>query len=58
MKINNINYIVALLFCIVASVGSSQTLLIPDRVFDGFQIQEGWAVLVNGNKISEVGPLK
>jgi imidazolonepropionase-like amidohydrolase len=28
----------------------------PDRVFDGTQMQEGWAVLVTGNKISAAGP--
>jgi imidazolonepropionase-like amidohydrolase len=31
-------------------------LIIPERVFDGEQIHEGWVVLVEGNKISAVGP--
>ncbi len=28
----------------------------PDRVFDGEQLHEGWAVLVEGNKIVAAGP--
>jgi imidazolonepropionase-like amidohydrolase len=35
----------------------SQTLLKPDRVFDGIEIHENWAVLVEGNHISRVGLL-
>lgn len=38
------------------SIGTSQTLLKPDRVFDGVEMHEGWVVLVNGNIISAVGP--
>ncbi len=30
-------------------------LLQPDRIFDGEQMQEGWQVLVRGNKIEAVG---
>lgn len=40
----------------IISISSSQTLLKPDRVFDGNSIHEGWVVLVKGNKILEVGP--
>jgi imidazolonepropionase-like amidohydrolase len=28
----------------------------PDRVFDGDELHEGWAVIVTGNKITAVGP--
>ncbi|RME01635.1 MAG: amidohydrolase family protein [Bacteroidetes bacterium] len=36
---------------------SSQTwILVPDRVFDGEQMHEGWAVLVEGNYIVAAGP--
>ena len=44
------------LFGFIISISSSQTLLKPDRVFDGNSIHEGWVVLVKGNKILEVGP--
>jgi len=37
-------------------ISTSQTLLKPDRIFDGNQIREGWVVLVEDNKITEVGP--
>ena len=33
-----------------------QTLLKPDKVFDGKEIHIGWNVLVNGNKIIAIGP--
>ncbi len=35
---------------------TSPYYLTADRVFDGEIIHEGWAVLVNGNKIISVGP--
>ncbi len=31
-------------------------LLKPARVFDGVEMHEGWAVLVNGDRIEKVGP--
>ena len=31
-------------------------LLRPDRVFDGREVHENWAVLVEGNLIRSVGP--
>ena len=43
------------LFGFIISISSSQTLLKPDRVFDGNSLHEGWVVLVKGNKIIEVG---
>ena len=32
-------------------------LLLPDRIFDGELVREGWAVLVKGNTIIEVRPV-
>ena len=32
------------------------TLLVPDRVFDGTAMHEGWAVLVRGERIVATGP--
>src|SRR5215218_893154 len=31
-------------------------LLIPDRVFDGTELRDGWAVLVRGDLIERAGP--
>lgn len=31
-------------------------VLVPDRVFDGEEVHEGWAVRVEGEKITAVGP--
>jgi imidazolonepropionase-like amidohydrolase len=49
-----------ILFCFFISLASvyAQTksyLLQPDRVFDGEQMHEGWAVFVQGDKIVAVG---
>lgn len=35
----------------------SQVLLIPDRVFDGEEMHDGWGVLVDGEHILDAGPL-
>ncbi len=35
---------------------TSRTLLVPDRVFDGESVHDGWAVLVDGARIEAVGP--
>jgi imidazolonepropionase-like amidohydrolase len=35
---------------------ATATLLLPDRVFDGVSMHEGWAVLVRGNRIEAAGP--
>ena len=35
---------------------SSATLLVPDRVFDGTDVHDGWAVLVRGERIVAAGP--
>jgi imidazolonepropionase-like amidohydrolase len=34
----------------------SATILVPDRVFDGSDVHDGWAVLVRGERIVAVGP--
>ena len=48
-----------LTFAILLFTGSivcAQSILLrPDRVFDGMEMHEGWAVLVEGNKIQAVG---
>lgn len=41
--------------CLI-SMQAQQQLLIPDRVFDGEQTHEGWAVLIEDGKILRVGP--
>ncbi|MDA0379076.1 MAG: amidohydrolase family protein [Bacteroidetes bacterium] len=47
-------FLVAILFPFSVS---AQTLLLPDRVFDGEDIHEGWAVLIDGATITWVGPV-
>jgi imidazolonepropionase-like amidohydrolase len=34
---------------------TATTLLLPDRVFDGLDMHEGWAVLVRGDRIAAAG---
>jgi imidazolonepropionase-like amidohydrolase len=46
-------FILIALFTI--SILNSQTLLRPDRVFDGTTLHQNWVVLVEGNRISQVG---
>jgi len=57
MQINNmkIKAVFTILFSLIISIASSQTLLRPDRVFDGNSLHEGWVVLVEGNKITQIG---
>ncbi|MCU0341509.1 MAG: amidohydrolase family protein [Spirosomaceae bacterium] len=43
----------SLLSCHLAA--QQNYLLLPDRVFDGTDLHEGWVVLVQGNKIAAVG---
>lgn len=45
-----------LVFCL--SQLHSQTLLIPDRVFDGKEIHADWVVAVDSNQITYAGPLE
>jgi imidazolonepropionase-like amidohydrolase len=45
-----------LLFCLLSvSVSFAQTLLKPDRVFDGTELHENWVVLVQGNQVTYAG---
>lgn len=57
MKTQNILPLFLVFFLLVYSLEAQQsTLLRPDRLFDGEDIYEGWAVLVNGAYIEAVGP--
>jgi imidazolonepropionase-like amidohydrolase len=48
-----------LIACVLAHSVSAQApvLLVPDRVFDGSQMHQAWAVVVSGRTISYAGPL-
>lgn len=48
-------FVIILAFLI--SVSNAQTLLKPDRVFDGLEMHSDWVVLVEGNRITQVGPM-
>jgi len=50
-------YYVSILFSLLTTTLVSQTLLKPDRIFDGFEMHDNWVVLVENNKISYVGPI-
>lgn len=51
------SYIIMLLSC-MCLISQAQTYFIqPDRVFDGKEMHDNWAVVVTGNKITEVGPI-
>ncbi len=49
-----------ILFLFITSIAFAQQkqsyLIQPDRVFDGTEMHEGWAVLVEGDKILSAGP--
>lgn len=36
--------------------GAQSIMLVPDRVFDGVSVHDGWVVLVSGDRIAAVGP--
>ena len=48
------------LFCLFAAthplLAWQSTVLRPDRVFDGVELHDGWAVLVRGDRIEAAGP--
>lgn len=46
---------IPLFFILIVQLSFSQTLLVPDRIFDGTEMHEDWVVIVTGNKISYVG---
>ena len=50
-------YYVSILFSLLTTTLVSQTLIKPDRIFDGFEMHDNWVVLVENNKISYVGPI-
>jgi imidazolonepropionase-like amidohydrolase len=39
-----------------AAAAQEATILRPDRVFDGSQMHDGWAVVVSGDRIAQAGP--
>jgi imidazolonepropionase-like amidohydrolase len=43
-------------FCVL-SAAQTAFVLQPDRVFDGERLHEGWVVVVEGNRITAVGPV-
>ncbi len=45
----------SLLLLLFVQLNFSQTLLVPDRVFDGIEMHENWVVIVTDNQISYVG---
>ena len=42
---------------VAAAADTTVTLLVPDRVFDGTDVRDGWVVLVRGERIAAAGPL-
>lgn len=50
------HYFFLLLFLCLNSL-HSQTLLIPEQVFDGMAMHEDWVVAVNENRITYAGPM-
>ena len=50
-------YYVSILFSLLSTTLVSQTLLKPDRIFDGLEMHDNWVVLVENNRISYVGPI-
>lgn len=50
------HYYLALLILCLNSL-QSQTLLIPERVFDGTAMHDDWVVAVEGNQITYAGPM-
>ncbi|MCB9049823.1 MAG: amidohydrolase family protein [Lewinellaceae bacterium] len=58
MKKLHLNTFLFLVFCGSSVLVSAQPYLLqPARVFDGQDMHEGWAVLVEGNRITAAGPL-
>jgi imidazolonepropionase-like amidohydrolase len=48
-------FLIYVIFLIITLPLSAQTLLKPDRVFDGEELHDGWVVLVENNRITQVG---
>ena len=49
--------IFTIVFGFLVCMVSSQTLLKPDRVFDGTEMHDNWVVLVEGSRITQIGLL-
>lgn len=47
---------ILLVLIFLVSWAKAQTLLVPDRVFDGMELHTDWVVAVQGNKIVYAGP--
>lgn len=47
--------LIFILFCLISFTTYSQTLLQPDRIFDGEEMHNDWVVLVEGNQITYAG---
>ena len=46
------------LLSVLCLISQAQTYFLqPDRVFDGNEMHDNWVVVVNGNKITDVGPV-
>ncbi|WP_318309017.1 metal-dependent hydrolase family protein [Flagellimonas crocea] len=50
-------YIFLLALALLVNTLQSQTLFVPERVFDGKEIHNGWVVAIDSNRISYAGPL-
>ncbi|MGD8578800.1 MAG: amidohydrolase family protein, partial [Lysobacterales bacterium] len=48
-------FLAAILLAAVPAHAQQFTLLVPDRVFDGESMHEGWSVLVSDSTIAEAG---
>ena len=57
LKIKSMKITLFLILFTFTSLCSAQTLLKPDRVFDGTELNENWVVLVEGNLITYTGNL-
>lgn len=64
MKNIGLNYLLVLFLLVAPTLSNAQQnneysiLLKPDRVFDGYQMNENWIVIVKGNTITYAGPDK
>ena len=50
-------YIFVLAITLLVNTLQSQTLLVPERVFDGKKIHNGWVVAIDSNRITYAGPM-
>ncbi len=55
LKTKSMQKILLIILCFINYTCLAQTLLKPDRVFDGEEMHENWVVLVEGNQISYAG---